>query len=120
MDCLPGMQASISKNSIMALIYNVHCWTGASISRNLWGVQLNNQNFFGKISGILLALLVIVDFVCIDCLYVAIAHLMQFFFVFFLVLSRLENKRTVFWKRKNKTHLGQKWVGGGERVSKDI
>ena len=69
---------------------------GASISRNLWGVQLNNQNFFGKISRILFALLVIVDFVCIVRLYVAIAHLMQFFF--FLVLSRLENKRTEFWK----------------------
>ena len=82
------------------------------------GVQLNNQNFFGKISRILFAQLVIVDFVCIVRLYVAIAHLMQF--LFFLVLSRLENKRTVFWKRKNKTHRGQKWVGGGERVSRDI
>ena len=47
------------------------------------GVQLNNQNFFGKISRILFALLVIVDFVCIVRLYVAIAHLMQFFFFFF-------------------------------------
>ena len=32
--------------------------------------------------------------------------------VFFVVLSRLRNKRTVFWKKKEKrTHCGQKWVG---------
>ena len=37
---------------------------------------------------------------------------------FFLVLSRLGNKRTVFWKKKEKkTHRGQKWVGRDERVS---
>ena len=43
-------------------------------------------------------------------------HLMQFFFV---VLSCLGNKSTVFWKKKEKkkTHRGQKWVGTDERVS---
>ena len=46
------------------------------------GVQLNNQNIFWKISRILFAQLVIVDFVCIVRLYVAIAHLMQFCFFF--------------------------------------
>ena len=40
---------------------------------------------------------------------------------FFSVLGRLGNKRTVFWKKKEKkTHRGQKWVGGDERVSWDI
>ena len=39
-------------------------------------------------------------------------------FFFFLVLSRLGNKRTVFWKKKEKkTHRGQKWIGRDERVS---
>ena len=37
---------------------------------------------------------------------------------FFSVFSRLGNKRTVFWKKKEKkTHRGQKWVGRDERVS---
>ena len=79
------------------------------------GVQLNNQNFFGEISRILFALFVHRR-LCLQCSYVAIAHLMKFFF--FSVLSRLGNKRTVFWKKKKKkTHRGQKWVGSDERVS---
>ena len=72
---------------------------GASICQNLWGVQLNNQNFFDEISRILFALFVHRR-LCLQCSYVAIAHLMQFFF--FSVLSRLGNKRTVFWKKKEK------------------
>ena len=38
--------------------------------------------------------------------------------LFFLVLCRLGNKRTVFWnKKEKKTHRGQKWVGRHQRVS---
>ena len=34
------------------------------------------------------------------------------------VLYRLENERTVVWKKKEKrTHRGQKWVGRDEKVS---
>ena len=98
------------------LTQNLAKQPGASICRNLWGVQLNNQNFFGEISRILFALFVHRR-LCLQCSYVAIAHLKQFFF-FFLVLSRLGNKRTVFWKKKEKkTHRGQEWGGRDERVS---
>ena len=45
----------------------------------IFGVQLNNQNFFGEISRILFALFVHRR-LYMQCSYVAIAHLMQFFF----------------------------------------
>ena len=57
-------------------------------------VQLKNQNFFAEISRILFALFVHRR-LYLRCSYVAIAHLMQFFFSF-LVLCRLGNKRMVF------------------------
>ena len=65
----------------------------------IFGVQLNNQNFFGEISQILFALFVHRR-LCLQCSYVAIAHLMQF--CFFSVLCRLGNKRTVFFNKKEK------------------
>ena len=81
--------------------------SGASICRNLWGFQLNNQNFFDKISRILFALLMFIHRrLCLQCSYFAIAHLMQF--CFFLVLSRLGNKRTVFSKKKEKKLIAAK------------
>ena len=46
------------------------------------GVQLNNHNFFGEISRILFALFV-QRRLCLQYSYVAVAHLMVFFFVFF-------------------------------------
>ena len=57
--------------------------TGTSISPNLWGVQFNNESFFGKILRILFALFVHRRF-CLRCSYVATAHMMQFFYFYFL------------------------------------
>ena len=58
-------------------------------SKSLGGPTYNNQNFFGEILRISFALFV--------------RRNSTFDAVFFSVLSRLRNERTVFWKKKEKT-----------------
>ena len=87
-----------------------HFWSspGASISRNLWGSNLTTRTFFSEISRNLFALFVHRRF-CLQCLYVAIAHLMQFFSLFGVMpFRKWGNKRTVFWKKKAKKLIAVK------------
>ena len=107
-------KSSLGKNMISFRPYQ----SGASISWNLWGGSNSvTRTFFSGILRTLLALFVHCRF-CLKCLYVAIAHLMQF--CFFSVLCHLGNWTFSILEKEKKTHCDQKWVDENKRVSWEI
>ena len=87
---------------VLGLEKNVLPTKRIDFSKSSEGSNLITRAFFGKSLRILFALFVYRRF-CLHCLYVAIAHMMPFYYFFcfyFSVVCSLGDERTIFWKKE--------------------